>query len=206
MSTLILVRHGKSQWNALGLWTGWSDVDLAPDGHEEARAAGSLIADITIHAAFTSTLKRTHQTFAGIMDAHGQKELTHSIHPELNERHYGIHTGKNKWEIKEAVGDEEFMRIRRNWDHPIPEGETLKDVHARVVPFFETTIKPHLTEGNNVLVVAHGNTLRALIKHLENIPDDDISAVEIETGEVHIYDIDADGRPKSKEVRKGEVK
>lgn len=201
MAKLILVRHGKSEWNKLGKWTGHTDVELAVEGYAEAERAGTLIRDIEIHCAHVSVLKRTHQTFDGIVRALGRADIPCVAHVALNERDYGIHTGKNKWEVKEAVGEEIFTKIRRSWDHPIPEGETLRDAHARVVPYYEQTIKPQLVVGQNVLVVAHGNTLRALVKYLDDISDERICEFEIETGAVHCYDIDECGQVLTREVR-----
>lgn len=203
MAKLFLVRHGKSEWNKLGLWTGWTDVDLVEEGLEEARRAGEHLKDEEIHIVQTSVLKRTHQTFEKIKEVSGKSHLIHTPHEALNERHYGIHTGKNKWQVKEEVGEEEFQNIRRGWDHHIPEGETLKDVHARVVPHYEQNIKPHLTSGKNVLIVAHGNSLRALIKHLEQIADEEISNVELETGQVVAYHLNDIGEVIHKEIRGG---
>lgn len=200
MAYLILVRHGKSTWNELGLWTGQTDVDLIDVGREEARRAGEALRDLVIDHVHVSGLRRTHQTAEELLAAHGT-DTTPEKHEALNERHYGVHTGKNKWEVKEAVGDEEFQNLRRSWDHPVPEGETLKDVHARVVPHYEEHIKPRIAEGKNVVVVAHGNSLRALVKHLEDLGDDAIGDVEIGTGEVHCYIFDADGALSGKEVR-----
>ncbi len=200
MSKLFLVRHGKSEWNKLGKWTGWTDVDLAEEGILEAREAGNLLKSENIDKVYTSDLKRTHQTFEGIKHGSGKSHLTHTPNKALNERHYGIHTGKNKWEVKEEVGEAEFNNIRRGWDVKIPEGETLKDVHARVVPYFEENIKKDLERGENVLVVAHGNTLRALIKHLEKLDEAQVCNVELETGEVHCYDLVGE-KVVSKEVK-----
>jgi 2,3-bisphosphoglycerate-dependent phosphoglycerate mutase len=202
MAKLFLVRHGKSEWNKLGLWTGWTDIGLVEEGLEEARKAGEALCDEEIHVVHTSMLKRTHETFEKIKEAAGKMHLAHEPYEALNERHYGIHTGKNKWQVKEEVGEEEFQNIRRSWDHHIPEGETLKDVHARVVPHYETNIKPHLVSGRNVLIVAHGNSLRALIKHLEDIADSEISNVELETGEVTAYHFDDSGKITQKETKR----
>lgn len=202
MSKLFLVRHGKSTWNKLGLWTGWTDVDLDEDGIAEAKAAGELLKDEHIDAVYTSELKRTHQTFEHIKHSSGKHHLNHTSHKSLNERHYGIHTGKNKWQVKEEVGEEEFQKIRRGWDTHIPEGETLKDVHARVVPYYEKNIKKDLKDGKNVLVVAHGNTLRALIKHLEDLDEQKVCEVELETGEVHCYHLDLNGKVTNKEIKR----
>jgi 2,3-bisphosphoglycerate-dependent phosphoglycerate mutase len=109
------------------------------------------------------------------------------------ERHYGIHTGKNKWQVKEEIGEEAFQSIRRGWDTPIPEGETLKEVYERVKPYYEEHIKSDLMSSRNVLIVAHGNSLRALVKHLENLNEEEIVSVEIATGEVHCYTLNENG-------------
>jgi 2,3-bisphosphoglycerate-dependent phosphoglycerate mutase len=204
MAKLFLVRHGKSAWNKLGLWTGWTDVDLDEDGLEEARKAGEFLKDEHIDSVYTSELKRTHQTFEKIKESSGKHHLGHTSDKALNERHYGIHTGKNKWEIKEEVGEEAFKNIRRGWDAPIPEGETLKDVHARVMPYYEENIKRDLSQGKNVLVVAHGNTLRALAKHLEDLDEVQICDVEFETGAVHCYHIDESGKMVGKETKRSD--
>ncbi len=202
MAKLFLVRHGKSEWNKLGLWTGWTDVELDDDGHREALAAGEILKDEHIDTVYTSELKRTHQTFEKIKEGSGKHHLTHTPHKALNERHYGIHTGKNKWQVKEEIGEEEFQKIRRGWDTHIPEGETLKDVHDRVVPYYEENIKRDLSKGKNVLVVAHGNTLRALIKHLEDLGEVEVCEVEVGTDEVHFYHLDENSKVISKEIKK----
>ncbi len=193
MAHLFLVRHGQSTYNELGLWTGHTDVDLTERGHDEARQAARAIAQVPIHIVHTSPLKRTHQTFHSIREALGQPELQHQSYSALLERHYGIHQGKNKWQVQEEIGDEAFQAIRRGWDVAIPEGETLKDVHARVVPHYETLIRPELASGKNVLVVSHGNTLRALVKHLDGIAEALVASLEIVTGEVYQYQIDPSG-------------
>jgi 2,3-bisphosphoglycerate-dependent phosphoglycerate mutase len=119
----------------------------------------------------------------------------------LNERNYGVYTGKNKWEVKEEVGEEEFQNIRRGWEHPIPEGETMKKVYERVVPFYEKEVLPLLKEGKNVILAAHGNSLRALVKYLENLSIDDLMALEFGIGEAYVYDIDETGKVVKKEIR-----
>ncbi len=201
MAKLFLVRHGKSDWNKKGLWTGWTDIDLVEEGYEEARVAGEALKDEEIHIVHTSPLKRTHQTFEKIKEVAGKLHLTHTSHPALNERDYGVHTGKNKWQVKEEVGEEEFQKIRRGWDTHIEGGETLKDVHTRVVPHYEEKIKNELQTGKNVLVVAHGNTLRALVKHLENLDESAVCELEIGTGEVHCYEINEAGQVVGKEIK-----
>ncbi len=168
MAHLILVRHGQSTWNKLGKWTGYVDVDLTDKGIEEARKAGELLKGISVDKVYSSALKRAHQTYDEIKKV---LNIPHEAvkHPALNERHYGVRTGQNKWEVAKDIGEAEFQNIRRGWDSKIPEGETLKDVHARVVPYFLENILPNLQKGDNVLVVAHGNSLRAILKHVENI-------------------------------------
>lgn len=205
MAKLFLVRHGKSEWNKLGQWTGWTDVELVEEGREEARKAGEFLKDEDIDVVYTSDLKRTHQTFEEIRNSTGKTHLTHIPSEALKERHYGIHTGKNKWQVKDEVGEEMFTSIRRGWDTKIPEGETLKDVHTRVMPYYEENIKKDLLEGKNVLVVAHGNTLRALIKHLDKLSDIEIENVEVGTGEVHSYSFDESAEVLGKKIKGGTV-
>lgn len=201
MAYLVLVRHGESEWNALGLWTGWTDVNLSEKGREEARKAGELLKDIHFDAAYTSALKRAQQTFEEIKGVLNQPELTPVANKALDERSYGDYTGKNKWQIKEQVGEEEFQKIRRSWDYPPPNGESLKMVYERTVPYYENEILPKLKEGKNVIITAHGNSLRALSKYLKNIPDDKISELEMGTGQPFVFQIDSDGSVKSSEVR-----
>lgn len=193
MAYLVLVRHGQSEWNALGKWTGWQDIPLTDQGKQEARAAAKSLEDITFDKAYTSKLVRSQQTLHEIKVHLNQVKLDATATESLNERHYGDYTGLNKWEAKEQMGDEEFLKIRRSWDHPIPNGETLKDVFNRVKPYYESEIINDLKQGKNVIISAHGNSLRALVKHLESIPDDQVSNLEIGTGEVYMYSINSDG-------------
>lgn len=201
MAKLVLVRHGKSVWNELGLWTGLTDVALAPDGIAEARNAAEALKDMHFDIAFTSKLKRAQQTLQEMLAVLGQEYLPIQADGALNERDYGDFTGKNKWDIQKAYGNEQFLRWRRAWNIPIPGGEGLKDVYNRVVPYYQLTILPHLRQGQTVLIVAHGNSLRALVKYLEQIPDKAIASLEIATGEVYVYDIDTTGNITKKEVR-----
>lgn len=201
MAYLVLIRHGESEWNAKGLWTGWTDIGLSENGLQEARAAGELIKDIHFDVAYTSTLSRAQQTWQEIQTVIGQKDLTATIDKALNERDYGDFTGKNKWDVKAELGEEEFMKIRRSWDYPPPNGESLKMVYDRVVPYYESTILPQLKEGKNVIIAAHGNSLRALIKYLEDISDEEIPLLEMPTGGVYVYQIDETGAVTSKEIR-----
>ncbi len=201
MAKLILIRHGRSAWNDQGLWTGQTDIELTDEGREEARKSAQELKDLQIHAVHISKLKRAKETWAIIKEELQITEIPELEHEALNERDYGKFTGKNKWDVQKEIGEEEFLKLRRNWDHPIPGGETLKDVHARVVPYFEEQIKPQLLQNQNVLVSAHGNSLRALVKHLEDIHEDEISGVEIGTCEVYIYEIDSTGKVLEKEIR-----
>ena len=202
MAYLVLVRHGQSEWNLLGQWTGLTDVPLTDQGRDEARQAGKLLESIDLHRAYTSKLQRAQHTLDEIT-SHLGVELERTAHPELNERDYGDLTGKNKWQVKEEHGEELFMKWRRSWDHPVPGGETLKDVSDRVLPFYEQHILGDLRGGKNVIVTAHGNSLRALMKHLEEVADDQSHEVEIKTGEVHMYEIDANGKVLHKTVLGG---
>lgn len=203
---LILVRHGISEWNALGLWTGWHDIDLAAEGREQARAAGEAIRDITIDKVYMSDLKRAQQTYEEVKSVLGLANIPEIVAAEIKERNYGDLAGKNKWKVKEEYGEEQFMKWRRSWDYPIPKGESLKDVYARVIPYYTSTMEPDLRQGKNLLVCAHGNSLRALVKYLEGIPDDQISSLEIGTGEVYVYTLGEDGKVLDKEHRVANAK
>lgn len=202
MAKFALVRHGESKWNKIGLWTGWQDIALTDAGILEAKRAALVVSDISFHISFTSDLKRAIETLEIIKKELKIIGIKTVSHPALKERHYGEFTGKNKWEIKELVGEEEFGKIRRGWEEPIAGGETLKDVFQRVVPYFSKNILPHLKSGKNILLVAHGNSIRALIKHIESVSDEDISGIELETGEVVIYEINKKGKMLSMEKRR----
>lgn len=201
MSYLILARHGESQWNAKGLWTGLTDIALSEKGKEEAKAAAQKIKDLPIDELFTSTLSRAKDTGTIILDTIGKNNIPTTQNPALNERDYGNFTGKNKWEIQKMVGEEKFREIRRSFDFQIPNGESLKQVYERVVPYYQSTILPKLKSGTNILISAHGNSLRALIKFLENISDTDIPNLELPTGGIYVYQIDQNGTVSSKEIR-----
>ena len=205
MSYLVLVRHGESEWNAKGLWTGWTDVNLSEKGHEEAKKAGEVLKDITFDLAYTSSLKRAQQTLDEIKKVIDQHPPT-TADESLNERDYGDMTGKNKWQIKEQVGEEEFMRLRRSLDYPPPNGESLKMVYERVMPYYKKEILPKLKAGKNIIIAAHGNSLRALIKYLNKISDADIPRFELASGGVYVYELDSEGNVVIRELRTtGEV-
>lgn len=201
MSYLVLVRHGKSEWNKDGLWTGWTDIPLAPEGFEEAKKTGVELKDIHFDIAYTSDLVRAQQTLDTMLQVLNQQDIPIIKNAAIKERDYGDYTKKNKWDIKNSMGEEEFQKIRRSWDYPPPNGESLKMVYERVIPYYQTEIEPKLLEGKNVLVSAHGNSLRALVKYLDQISDTDIENLEIGTGEAYVYQINNEGKVESKEIR-----
>ena len=187
MGILVISRHSESEWNLLGKWTGWTDVELTEKGRADTVRLGALLKDIKLDEAYTSALKRTHQTLKALLEGRGKGSLPTTQTAELNERDYGDLTGKNKWEVKAEIGEEAFNGIRRGWDYPVPGGETLKDVYARVVPYFEREILPKLQAGENILLVAHGNSIRALMKHLDHVPEADMAHVEMPFGQLLVY-------------------
>jgi len=211
---LILVRHGQSQWNLENRFTGWWDVDLTGKGEDEARAAGRLLADTGMlpDIAFTSVQTRAIRTLHLALREAGRLWIPESKDWRLNERHYGGLTGLNKAETAQQHGEDQVKVWRRSFDTPpppldpaspfdlsadpryagiaVPRTESLKDTIARVLPYFESTIAPHLKAGATVLVSAHGNSLRALVKHLSGISDADITGLEIPTGQPIVYELD----------------
>lgn len=198
---LVLIRHGESLYNRKGLWTGWHDISLSAKGKREAKMAASVLRDIKFHMAFTSDLKRAHETLEIIKTELSHFDLPTVRHHAYKERHYGIYTGKSKWEISNLIGEEKFRKLRRAWDEPIPKGETLKNVYERVIPHFSDNVLPQLKKGRNILIVAHGNSHRALIKYLENLSHEAIAEVEMATGEVIVYKLDFTGKVIHKEKR-----
>ncbi|HET9077360.1 MAG TPA: phosphoglyceromutase [Acidimicrobiales bacterium] len=217
MGTLVLVRHGQSQWNLENRFTGWWDVPLSDQGRTEARSAGALLASegIAADVAHTSVLTRAISTLNLALEEMGQQWVPVAKHWRLNERHYGDLTGLDKAETKERFGQEQFMTWRRSYDVPpppmeaghkfdvssdpryhqvppdvVPTTECLADVVARMLPYWYDAIAPDLLAGRTVLVAAHGNSLRALIKHLERISDADITGLEIPTGVPMVYELD----------------
>ncbi len=201
MAYLVLVRHGKSQWNKDGLWTGWTDIPLAPEGISEAQKTGNELKDIHFDYAYTSDLLRAQQTLDEILKIINQTDIPVIQTPAIKERDYGDYTHKNKWELKKEKGEEEFQKIRRAWDYPPPNGESLKMVSERTIPYYKSEIEPKLKIGKNILVSAHGNSLRALVKYLEEISDEDVENLEIGTGEAYVYEIDDQGKIVNKQIR-----
>ena len=216
MSILILTRHGQSVWNAENKFTGWVDVDLSEKGILEAQKSGQLIKNLNINidVSYTSFLKRAIKTLTTILQENGL-ELKFNTSWELNERHYGSLTGLNKEETKKKIGEEQFKKYRRSWDIPpppmaenekalslfsplnasipvgmIPFTESLKDTYGRVIPYYEKEIQKHFKENKNVLISAHGNSIRALCKYLFKISDVKINELEIPTGNPLIIEFD----------------
>ena len=199
-NVLVLVRHGESEWNKLNLFTGWRDPDLTETGIEEAHRAGVLLkkeANV-FDIAFTSALKRAQHTLDIILNELGQKGLEIVRDQALNERHYGDLCGLNKDDARKKWGEEQVHIWRRSYDVPPPGGESLKDTAARVLPYYESTILPQVLAGKNVLVSAHGNSLRALIMQLDKLSTDEILKLNLPTGEPYVYRLNADGSVASK--------
>jgi len=217
MGKLILVRHGKSLWNIENIFTGWTDIDLSPEGVEEAKIAGELIKNkgLIIDICFSSFLKRAIRTAWILLDTADMMNVDCVHSWKLNERHYGSWQGKNKDQVLKQVGKERFLKIRKGYvtapplltkddeRHPkfdpkyknistslLPKGESLRDTEKRTVNFFYESIVPHLMQNKTVLVSAHGNSLRALIAHIEKTPNQGIMELTVPTGVPHIYKFD----------------
>ncbi len=198
---LILVRHAESEWNASGKWSGQRNVHLSEKGFHESALLGLEMPNVKIDIAFCSEQIRTLETLEGILNTTHRFDVPIERSASLNERDYGIYTGRNKWEMKKEMGDKEYNAVHRGWDYPIPKGETLKVVYERVEPYYKQHILPHLTAGKNVLVVAHGNSLRSLTKYIENISDSAVVDLEMLFGSIVIYRVDEEGKAVHKEVR-----
>jgi 2,3-bisphosphoglycerate-dependent phosphoglycerate mutase len=214
MPRLVLIRHGQSTWNLENRFTGWWDVDVTELGVQEARAAGELMAakGLDFDCCFTSLQTRAIKTLNLALEAMGRLWLPVEKDWRLNERHYGGLTGLNKAEMIAKVGEEQVKIWRRSFDIPpppmetgspfdlsndrrysgieVPSTESLKDTIERVLPYWESKIAPCLKNGQRVLISAHGNSLRALVKHLSGIPDDEITGLEIPTGQPIVYELD----------------
>lgn len=222
MHQLVLLRHGESEWNKLNLFTGWYDCDLTEAGVAEAFAAGDMMRDAEFHpdVLHTSVQVRAIRTAANALDRMGRLWIPVRRHWRLNERHYGDLTGRNKAETAAKYGEDQVKVWRRSYDVPpppiaednshnpndderyahlppelVPASECLADVVARMLPYWYDSIVPDLSAGNRVLVVAHGNSLRALVKHLDGISDDEITELNIPTGIPLLYELDDDFRP-----------
>jgi 2,3-bisphosphoglycerate-dependent phosphoglycerate mutase len=200
-NVLVLVRHGESEWNKLNLFTGWKDVDLSEKGVAEARNAGRLLKGqgLKFDVAFTSDLKRAQRTLALILEELGQTDLPILKDQKLNERDYGDLSGLNKDDARKRWGEQQVLIWRRSFDVPPPGGESLKDTAARVLPYYDAQIWPAVKAGKNVLVAAHGNSLRALIMRLEKLSGEAIVKRELATGVPIVYRLNDDGSVASRQ-------
>jgi 2,3-bisphosphoglycerate-dependent phosphoglycerate mutase len=190
MSTLVIFRHGQSVWNLENKFTGWVDVDLSQKGVEEAKAAGAKLKNFKFDEAYTSVLKRAMDTLTLALLEAGHPEVNVNRDPALNERMYGDLQGLNKAETAQKFGDEQVKIWRRSYDIAPPNGESLKDTADRVIPYFEKEIAPKLKAGKNIVIAAHGNSLRALIMHLEKMTPTQILEFEIGTAVPRVYELD----------------
>ena len=199
---LVLVRHGQSEWNLLNLFTGWKDPDLTELGVKEATAAGVRLKALgyKYDIAYTSVLTRAQHTLRLILEQIGQTDLETIRDQALNERDYGELTGLNKDDARKKWGEEQVHIWRRSFDVPPPGGESLKNTAERTLPYFNAQILPRVLKGENVLVAAHGNSLRSIIMDLEKLSGEEIVARELNTGEPIVYELNEDGSIKSKKV------
>lgn len=202
MATLVLVRHGQSQWNLENRFTGWVDVPLTEAGREEARKAGDQIRalKVTFHAAYTSALVRANETLAILLKILGQEKLPFVKDKALNERHYGDLQGLSKAETAKKFGEAQVKIWRRSYDVAPPNGESLKETAARTLPYFDSKILPDLKAGKNVLVSAHGNSLRSIVMELDRLTQEQVLSLELATGVPIVYEIAPDGSVLSKQI------
>jgi 2,3-bisphosphoglycerate-dependent phosphoglycerate mutase len=200
--TLVLVRHGQSEWNLKNLFTGWKDPALTEKGIGEARAAGQRLKakGLVFDICFTSALSRAQHTLKLILEEMGQTGLPETRDQALNERDYGELTGLNKDDARAKWGEDQVHIWRRSYDVPPPGGESLKDTLARSLPYYVHTIQPHVLDGKSVLVAAHGNSLRSLIMAIEGLTPEQILKRELETGVPTVYVLKANSTPKSVEI------
>ncbi|MHB1279567.1 MAG: 2,3-bisphosphoglycerate-dependent phosphoglycerate mutase [Bacteroidia bacterium] len=192
MAQLAIVRHGQSEWNLQNRFTGWVDVALTEKGMEEAQQAGEILKGFHFDEAYTSSLKRAQDTLQTILEVGRQTGIPVTRNEALNERHYGDLQGLNKAETAEKFGAEQVHTWRRSYDIAPPNGESLKDTAARVLPYYTAEIEPKLKAGKNILIAAHGNSLRALIMHIEKLTPEQILQREIGTGRPIVYTFNSD--------------
>ena len=198
MAKLILLRHGESQWNLENRFTGWVDVPLSPKGETEAKTAGEKIKDIPLDYAYTSLLKRANHTLEIALKTAGKTNVPVTKDVALNERHYGDLQGLDKAETAKKYGDEQVKIWRRSYYIAPPKGESLKDTKARTLPYFDREILPKVKEGKNVIVAAHGNSLRSIVMELDQMTEAQVLELNIPTGLPLVYDIDSKGKILSK--------
>ena len=200
MATLALIRHGESQWNLENRFTGWVDVPLSPKGEQEANKAGELLRGIPFQIAYTSDLQRAQKTLEIMLGVLGQTSLPIKKDQALNERHYGDLQGLNKTETAKKFGDEQVKIWRRSYDVAPPNGESLKDPAARTLPYFEKHILGDLRSGKNVIVSAHGNSLRSIVMDLDHLTKEEVLELNLGTGVPIIYEFDTNLKILSKKI------
>ena len=200
MAKLVLIRHGQSKWNLENKFTGWVDVPLTEKGELEARHSGHLLKGIHFDNAFTSDLKRAQKTLDIILKVIEQETLLIQRDKALNERHYGDLQGLDKAETAKKFGDAQVKIWRRSYDINPPNGESLKDTAARTLPYFEANILPLVQKGKNVLIAAHGNSLRSIVMHLDKLTKEQVLELNMGTGIPYVYDINRDGVIEKKEI------
>ena len=193
MPILVLVRHGESQWNLENRFTGWVDVPLSEKGVEEAKRAGERLKKENIHfdKAFTSDLARAQNTLKFVLECLGQSSIPVEKNQALNERHYGDLQGLNKAETAKKFGEDQVKIWRRSYDIAPPGGESLKDTATRTIPYFESKILPELNNGRNILIAAHGNSLRSIVMHLDKLTKEQVLELNLATGIPIVYQLDA---------------
>lgn len=193
MARLVLLRHGESQWNLENRFTGWVDVPLSPKGEQEARAAGEKLKGFRFDRAYTSVLKRAIDTLRLVLEVTGQTNVPTEQDQALNERMYGDLQGLNKTETAKKYGDQQVKIWRRSYDVRPPGGESLKDTAERALPYYEKQIRPQILAGRTIIVTAHGNSLRALVMHLDQLTKEQVLELNIPTGAPLLYEFDATG-------------
>ena len=193
MKQVVLIRHGESQWNLENRFTGWVDVPLSTRGEREAREAGEKLGAFRFDHAFTSVLTRAIRTLEIVLDVIGQPGLPVERHEALNERRYGELQGLNKTETAEKYGEAQVKLWRRSYDVRPPGGESLRDTAERVLPYYRERVWPRLAKGETLLVVAHGNSLRALVMHLDRLSREEVLELNVPTGAPLLYELDDQG-------------
>lgn len=200
MATLVLLRHGQSQWNLENKFTGWVDVPLTALGEEEARKAGTKIKGIRFDKAFTSDLQRAQRTLALALEVAGQPGIPVTKNQALNERHYGDLQGLNKAETAVKFGEDQVKIWRRSYDIAPPNGESLKDTAARTLPYFNQFILPEVKAGKNILVAAHGNSLRSIVMELDKLTREQVLELNLDTGIPIVYELDSNLKITGKKI------
>ncbi len=200
MGTLVLIRHGQSQWNLENKFTGWVDIPLTDTGRDEARRGAALTRHLTFDRAFTSVLQRAEETLQIVLKTIGQTQIPIERDQALNERHYGDLQGLNKAEMAKQFGEKQVHIWRRSYDVAPPNGESLKDTAARTLPYFDRKILPLVKAGETILVPAHGNSLRAIVMELDQMTKEQVTKLNLATGAPILYEIDSNGTVLKKTV------